>query len=209
MRKGTKIALFCALFGLFTLGVIGFGIWRATAKPPVQAVVTPAGGPSSLSVSNNAGLGGGTEAPAAVSEQSASPVAKPTTTTTTGPESFSKYEQYKDNKTALFSDTVVGTGKELTAGKKAAVVYKVWLTNGTLVDESKLDKPGGKLQAFVFTLGDHTVIPGWEQGIFGMKVNGTRRMIIPAALAYGAQGQAGTVPPNSMLVIDVQLVQVE
>jgi FKBP-type peptidyl-prolyl cis-trans isomerase FkpA len=197
---------------------VGYGFWRASRKPQAKIVVpaptsstagtlqAASNSGTSLSVGNNTGLGGGTEISSSANQQTGtSSSSKPATSSTAGPESFGQYEQYN---TTLYSDLQVGTGAELVAGKKAAVIYKVWLTNGTLVDESKLDKPGGKLQPFVFTLGDHSVIPGWEQGVFGMKVNGVRRMIIPAALAYGAQGQSG-VPPNSMLIIDVQLLQVQ
>lgn len=216
MSKRRIVIVSALSFGCLAIVVVGFGVWKITSRANKhQAVVaestssqpTSGDGATTLAVTNNSGLGGGTE----VQSDTGQPVAqtKPAAATASnGPETFSTYEQYKDSKTTMFLDLKVGDGKELTAGKKAAVVYKVWLTNGKLVDESTVDKASGKLQAFVFTLGEHKVIPGWEQGVFGMKVNGQRRLIIPAALAYGAQGQGG-VPPNSMLVIEVQLFQVE
>ncbi len=120
---------------------------------------------------------------------------------------FAQYEKYKDSQGALFGDAQVGNGAELTAGHKAAVYYKGWLTNGQLFDQSK---PGsdGKLQAFVFTLGDHKVIPGLEQGLAGMKVGGVRLLIVPPAVGYGATGQ-GSIPPNATLIFQVQLAAVE
>jgi len=217
MRNGTKIAIFAIAFSALTLGVIGFGFWRANQKP-ARAVTRPLPDTSSsssglstnsagaLNVTGNSGLGGGTEV--SLNGQEQTQQTKTSAPAVPGPESFGQYEQYKDSKTAMYMDIKTGDGAELVAGKKAVVVYKVWLTNGTLVDESKLDKPGGKLQGFGFTLGDHSVIPGWEQGIAGMKVNGYRRMIIPSSVGYGPAGK-DPVPPNAMLVIDVQLASVE
>lgn len=217
MRNGTKIAIFISAFSVFTLGVVGFGYWRASQKPArsvsrpassnTASTVSPAtNSAGALNVTANSGLGGGTEVSLNGEQQSQQP--KSTAPTVPGPESFGQYEQYKDSKTAMYMDIKVGDGAELVVGKKAVVVYKVYLTNGTLVDESRLDKPGGKLQAFGFTLGDHSVIPGWEQGIAGMKVNGLRRMIIPSSVGYGPAGK-DPVPPNAMLIIDVQLMSVE
>ena len=127
----------------------------------------------------------------------------------TGPDptTFAQYEKYKNENNALFGDMQVGNGAELTANKKAAVYYKGWLTNGQMFDQSR---PGsdGKLQPFVFELGAHQVIPGWEQGLAGMKVGGTRLVIVPPSVGYGANGQ-GSIPPNSVLVFEVQLLAVQ
>lgn len=123
------------------------------------------------------------------------------------PATFGEYEKYKGEAHALFGEIKAGTGDELTANKKAAVFYKGWLTNGKLFDESK---PGadGKMQPFIFTLGAHQVIPGWEEALAGMKVGGSRLVIVPPAVGYGAQGQ-GSVPPNAVMVFQVQLVAVQ
>jgi len=118
-----------------------------------------------------------------------------------GPETFGQYEKYKDGQSSLFGDLQVGTGSEVATGKKVAVYYKGYLTNGQLFDQS-VDK------TFVFTVGAKQVIPGWEQSIMGMKVGGVRRMIIPPSVGYGAQGQ-GPIPGNAVLVFDVQLAAVE
>jgi len=119
---------------------------------------------------------------------------------------FVQYDKYKDSQHALFGDIKVGTGAELTNGKKGSVYYKLWLTNGALVDQSPVSA-SGQPQPFAFTLGSHQVIPGWEEAISGMKVGGIRLMIVPPAVGYGAQGQ-GTVPPNAVLVFQVQLLDV-
>jgi len=127
--------------------------------------------------------------------------------TAPGPETFGQYDKYKDDQAALFADLQVGTGAEAKQATKVAILYKGWLTNGTLFDQSRTDD-NGKLKAFSFTVGQHEVISGMEQDIVGMKVGGTRRMIIPPAVGYGATAK-DTIPANSVLVFDVQLVAVE
>lgn len=123
------------------------------------------------------------------------------------PSTFKEYEKYKDGTSALFGDIQKGDGDELTDGKKAAVFYKGWLTNGTLFDQSR---PGsdGKLAPFIFTLGAKQVIAGWEQALVGMKVGGVRLVIVPPSVGYGASAQ-GSIPPNSVLVFQVQLAAVQ
>lgn len=124
-----------------------------------------------------------------------------------GPETFGQYEQYKDGQAALIGEIEAGNGNEAVSGKKVAVYYKGWLTNGTMFDQLR---PGddGQLEPFVFTLGAGQVIRGWEQGIIGMKVGGTRRLIIPPVVGYGAQAQ-GNIPANSVLIFDVQLLAIQ
>lgn len=130
------------------------------------------------------------------------------TYTAPGPETFSQYEQYKNNPAALTGDiSVCPNGAELKAGYKAAVYYKGWLTNGTLFDQSR-PNDSGQLQPFILTVGAGQVIKGWEQGLLGMKVGGTRRIIVPSALGYGAAAQ-GSIPANSMLIFDVQLLDIQ
>ena len=123
------------------------------------------------------------------------------------PTKFGEYDKYKDGQNALFGEMQVGTGAELTAGKKAAVLYMGWLTNGTLFDQSPTGSDG-KMQAYPFTMGAHQVIPGREQGLAGMKVGGVRLVIVPPAVGYGAQGQ-GPIPGNAVLVFYVRLVAVQ
>lgn len=124
-----------------------------------------------------------------------------------GPESFGQYEQYKDGQSALTGDIIIGDGGELKTGYQAAVFYKGWLTNGQLFDQSRAGSDG-KLQPFILTLGAHQVIRGWEEGLVGMKVGGTRRIIVPPAAGYGANPQ-GAIPANSVLVFDVQLLEIK
>jgi FKBP-type peptidyl-prolyl cis-trans isomerase FkpA len=106
-------------------------------------------------------------------------------------------------------DTVVGKGKVAETGQTVTVNYTGWLyvpkaakKHGTQFDSSVGREP------FSFPLGGGQVIPGWDQGVAGMKVGGKRTLIIPAALGYGARG-VGPIPPNSDLIFDVELLDVK
>lgn len=100
-------------------------------------------------------------------------------------------------------DPTVGTGAEAVEGKAVTVHYTGTLTNGTKFDSS-LDRK----EPFTFTLGAGQVIKGWEQGIKGMKVGGKRKLTIPADLAYGPNA-VGSIPANSTLVFEVELLDVK
>lgn len=123
------------------------------------------------------------------------------------PSTYKQYDKYLKSESAMFAEVVKGTGAELTKGKKAAVYYKGWLTDGTLFDQTKAGKDG-KLEPFVFEQGANQVIPGWQQGLEGMKVGGVRLVIIPPAVGYGEKGQA-QIPGNAVLIFQVQLAAVE
>jgi FKBP-type peptidyl-prolyl cis-trans isomerase len=103
-----------------------------------------------------------------------------------------------------YTDTKVGTGAEAKAGQTAVVHYTGWLTNGTKFDSSK-----DRGQPFTFPLGGGRVIKGWDEGVQGMKVGGTRKLTIPASLGYGAQGAGGVIPPNATLVFEVDLLDLK
>lgn len=102
------------------------------------------------------------------------------------------------------TDLKTGTGAAAKSGDCLQVKYYGTLaTTGTVFDEN-FDKS----TAFQFPLGQGQVIPGWDQGVVGMKVGGTRRLVIPAQLAYGAQAQNG-IPANSDLVFVVKLLKIK
>src|SRR5437667_7548168 len=96
-------------------------------------------------------------------------------------------------------DVKAGTGTEATPGRQVQVHYTGWL-----YDEGKADHRGTKFDSsrdrndpFTFRLGAGEVIPGWDQGVAGMKVGGQRTLTIPPGLGYGAQGAGGVIPPNA------------
>lgn len=97
----------------------------------------------------------------------------------------------------------VGTGDEAQAGQFVTVHYTGWLTNGKKFDSSK-----DRSEPFEFSLGEGMVIAGWDEGVQGMKVGGTRKLTIPPQLGYGARGAGGVIPPNATLVFEVELLGV-
>jgi peptidylprolyl isomerase len=101
-------------------------------------------------------------------------------------------------------DLIQGSGPAVKDGDQVQVQYVgVLFKNGKQFDTS-----WGKGQPFSFTLGQGQVIPGWDQGVLGMKVGGRRKLIVPAALAYGAQGSPPKIGPNAALIFDVDLKKI-
>ena len=106
----------------------------------------------------------------------------------------------------VVQDLIVGKGKRAKSGDMVSVQYVgVLFSNGKQFDASwSGSKPG---QGFQFPLGAGQVIPGWDQGVVGMREGGRRKLIIPADLAYGAQGFPPDIPPNAALIFDIDLEQ--
>ncbi len=103
-----------------------------------------------------------------------------------------------------YQDDVVGTGPEAQPGYLVTVNYTGWLEDGTQFDSS-LD--AGR-EPYTLQLGAGSVIAGWDEGIVGMKVGGTRILIIPSDLGYGPGG-SGIIPPNATLIFKVELLNIE
>ncbi len=117
----------------------------------------------------------------------------------------------KSNMTELIkNDTKLGDGALATAGKDISVHYTGWLYDETAPEHKgkKFDSSRDRGQPFDFPLGAGHVIKGWDQGFDGMKVGGTRTLIIPSNMGYGARGAGGVIPPNATLVFDVELLRV-
>jgi peptidylprolyl isomerase len=108
--------------------------------------------------------------------------------------------------TALKAETLIaGSGDAIKTGQQATVNYVgVLFKNGKEFDTSW----GKGKQPFQFALGSGQVIPGWDQGVLGMKVGERRRLTIPADLAYGAQGSPPKIGPNEPLIFDIDLKKI-
>ncbi|HKC57069.1 MAG TPA: FKBP-type peptidyl-prolyl cis-trans isomerase [Vicinamibacterales bacterium] len=107
-------------------------------------------------------------------------------------------------------DVKAGTGAEATSGRRVTVHYTGWLYDEGRADHkgTKFDSSRDRNEPFTFRLGGQEVIPGWDQGVAGMKVGGQRTLTIPPDLGYGSQGAGGVIPPNATLVFDVELLNV-
>src|SRR5581483_2492974 len=102
-------------------------------------------------------------------------------------------------------DIKVGTGPEAKSGDTVEVHYTGWLKDGKKFDSSK-----DRASPFSFPLGQGRVIKGWDEGVQGMKVGGTRKLVIPPEMAYGARGAGGgLIPPNAELTFEVELLQIK
>ena len=102
-------------------------------------------------------------------------------------------------------DIVVGDGAEATKGAKVTVHYVgVAFSNG-----EEFDASWNRGEPFRFKLGKGQVIPGWDQGVAGMRVGGRRKLTIPSAMAYGARGAGSAIAPHEPLVFVVDLLGVE
>jgi FKBP-type peptidyl-prolyl cis-trans isomerase FkpA len=103
-----------------------------------------------------------------------------------------------------YEDITEGAGTVAKAGDAVQVHYTGWLTDGT-----KFDSSVDRKSPFNFKLGAGRVIKGWDEGVAGMKVGGKRKLQIPPQLGYGAQGAGGVIPPNAVLVFEVELLGIK
>lgn len=111
--------------------------------------------------------------------------------------------KFTRNSSGLYwRDLVAGTGTLAADGKRVGVYYVGNLTNGTQFDARTSGTP------FSFTIGAGQVVPGFNEGVRGMKVGGRRQIIIPPELGYGSQG-SGAIPGNSILVFTIDLISVQ
>lgn len=102
-----------------------------------------------------------------------------------------------------------GGGAIAQPGQTAVVQYTGWLYAAGAPDNKgrKFDSSLDRNEPFAFRIGAGEVIPGWDQGVAGMKVGGQRRLVIPPELGYGASGAGGVIPPGATLVFDIELVE--
>jgi peptidylprolyl isomerase len=102
------------------------------------------------------------------------------------------------------TDVTVGEGPEATAGAVVSVHY-VGVAHST---GEEFDASWNRGEPLRFPLGQGHVIPGWDQGVAGMRVGGRRQLVIPPHLAYGDRGAGGVIKPNETLIFVVDLVGV-
>jgi len=108
------------------------------------------------------------------------------------------------------TDTTVGEGAEAVKGKVVVVHYTGWLYDPALADKKgrKFDSSLDRRSPFSFPLGGGRVIPGWDDGVAGMRIGGRRTLVIPPDLAYGSRGAGEVIPPDATLIFDIELVAV-
>lgn len=104
-----------------------------------------------------------------------------------------------------YEDTVAGQGDTATVGRKVSVHYTGWLYKDG-AKGAKFDSSKDRGQPFSFPLGAGHVIGGWDEGVQGMQVGGSRTLVIPPELGYGARGAGGVIPPNATLLFEVDLL---
>jgi FKBP-type peptidyl-prolyl cis-trans isomerase FkpA len=107
----------------------------------------------------------------------------------------------------IIDDMVVGSGDTAVAGQQVSVHYTGWLLFGGEKGK-KFDSSKDRGEPFEFPLGAGHVIKGWDEGVQGMKVGGSRKLTIPPNLGYGARGAGGVIPPNATLIFEVELLGV-
>ena len=108
-----------------------------------------------------------------------------------------------------YVDVVIGKGEIATAGRTVQVHYTGWLQNPDGSKGKKFDSSKDRGDPFGFPLGGGRVIPGWDEGVAGMRVGGMRVLTIPAALGYGTRGASNVIPPNATLIFDVELLGIK
>lgn len=129
-----------------------------------------------------------------------SSASSPTPTTVPATPTTAQITEVKELK---ITDITTGTGNAVKKGDKVEVNYL-----GTFLNGQKFDSSYDRNQTFSFTVGAGNVIKGWDQGLIGMKVGGKRELLIPSDLAYGASGVPGSIPPNTPLKFEIELIKI-
>lgn len=102
-----------------------------------------------------------------------------------------------------YQEITVGTGQEAKNGDTVTVHYV-----GTLEDGTQFDSSRDRGEPFQVTIGTGGVIAGWEEGLQGMRVGGTRKLVVPPELGYGAQAVGDVIPANSTLIFEIELLSI-
>ena len=114
----------------------------------------------------------------------------------------------------VIEELAPGSGDTAVAGKRVSVHYTGWLAEPAgqvgdgVIRGKKFDSSKDRGDPFSFSLGAGEVIKGWDEGVAGMQVGGSRKLTIPPALGYGSRGAGGVIPPNATLWFEVELLKV-
>ena len=111
----------------------------------------------------------------------------------------------------ITNDTKVGEGREAEKGLTVTVHYTGWIYDLNVSGKkgNKFDSSKDRGEPFTFVLGVGQVIKGWDQGFAGMKIGGSRTIIIPSDMGYGSRGAGNVIPPNADLIFDVELLGIQ
>src|SRR5712692_10018190 len=182
-------------FGLLLMAA-GLLAGGCKGQQATETASAPPGGPPPGAAAAPAPTATAPEKPVAAAGKTAGSAEAKTTSTTTKMATLPSGLKYVDLK--------VGKGASPKPGQTVVVHY-----TGTLQDGTKFDSSRDRNEPFSFPLGQGKVIPGWDEGIATMKPGGRRKLVIPPDLAYGANGQPPSIPPNATLNFDVELLRVE
>ncbi len=144
-------------------------------------------------------------------QQNAAPAADPAAAPTTAEPAAPAATPVPPPTELVVTDMAPGDGEGVAAGQTAVMHYTGWLYDPAAPENkgAKFDSSLDRNEPFPFLLGAGQVIPGWDQGVAGMKKGGKRRLVIPPAMAYGDRGAGGVIPPGATLVFDVELLAIE
>ena len=126
------------------------------------------------------------------------------------PDAPARFAQHERTASGLkIAELAAGEGAEAAPGTQVTVEYTGWIANADGTPGKRFDSTYDRGEPMRVTLGKGQLIPGWEEGLVGMKVGGKRQLVIPPELGYGAKGAGQIVPPNATLIFDVELVAVK
>ena len=201
--RRSKGAVIAALISLS----MSSAAFAGCAKSDTQ---TPAANSNSQSIDPNQPMSSASTTPQSGQPQTSQPAAQPATPAPTATEvTPGKSGDTITTASGLkYIDTKVGTGASPVKGQTITVNYTGTLLNGKTFD-SNVDPAFGHVSPFSTAIGVGRVIPAWDEGMLSMKIGGKRRLICPPNLAYGSRGAGASIPPNSTLIFDVELLKVQ